>query len=223
MKNCTTPNESSPLPFSRISEFTDLIAPTLTSSPALSFSIHVSSLPFSSSFLVPSPPGLSLLLHLPPHFLFSPYVSLPPLPLSSPSPSPLLSSPHPRRDRPRPKNERDNYTDRRRPTETQQQTDPDTNAEADRDPDSERNCTSRWLERPVPAPRQPQRHVVPLRRNPLHRGVRHGHCLRGPRLLPFGRVLPKRRGNAGSDSELPFCLNIVCEVRWVEALLTFSL
>ena len=31
----------------------------------------------------------------------------------------------------------------------------------------------------------------------------------GPRLLPFWELLPKRRGNARSDSELPFHLNIV--------------
>ena len=76
---------------------------------------------------------------------------------------------------------------------------------------------SRWLQRfapqPVlPAPWRPTstRTSTSLRASCLARSL-----LAGPRLLPFGGALPKRRGNAGSDSELPQHQNTFIQVRWV--------
>ena len=51
------------------------------------------------------------------------------------------------------------------------------------------------------------RHGGRLLREPLPRcgrRVRHAHCLRVHASCRLGGALPKRRGNAGSDSELPY-------------------
>ena len=64
----------------------------------------------------------------------------------------------------------------------------------------------------------------PLRR--CGRRVRHAHCLRVHASCPSGGALPKKRGNAGSDFELPYHGNTLLEVRWacvIAPSLTMSL
>ena len=62
------------------------------------------------------------------------------------------------------------------------------------------------------------RHGDQLLREPLPRcgrRVGHAHCLRVHASCRLGGALPKRRGNAGSDSELPYHQNSFLEVRWI--------
>ena len=74
---------------------------------------------------------------------------------------------------------------------------------------------SRWHERFAPQ-RSCPRHDGRLLREPLRRcgrRVRHAHCLQFHASCGLG-ALPKRRGNEGSDFELPHDQNTLLEVRW---------
>ena len=74
---------------------------------------------------------------------------------------------------------------------------------------------SRWLQPFAPSPCCP-RHGVRLPCEPQRRcgrRVRHAHCLRVHASCRLGGFA-KRRGNAGSHSELPYHLNTFLEARW---------